>query len=307
MSVPTTVDFDGAGGVCIRADRWGEPAGPPVILLHGGGQTRHAWRGTARRLAAAGFHAIAVDLRGHGDTDRAPDGDYSLDAFANDLRAIASRLDRPPAVVGASLGGIAGLLAEGETPGLTAAIVLVDVAPRMEEAGMLRIVAFMTARPDGFADLDEAADTIADYLPHRPRPTDLSGLAKNLRRGVDGRWHWHWDPAFLTSDRRPGAMRDPARLAAAARSLRVPTLLVRGGSSDLVSEESAADLLALQPAAEYVDVSGAGHMVAGDRNDVFSDAVVDFLCRVLEPSGLDSAHGPGEAGGPGPAALRGPR
>ena len=278
-AVPTSAVVSGAGGVRLRVDVWGDPAGPPVVLLHGGGQTRHAWGGTARRLADAGFQALAVDLRGHGDSDRSGDADYSLDAFADDLRAVAATLDRPPAVVGASLGGIAGLLAEGETPGLTSAVVLVDVAPRMEEEGVMRIVSFMTARPDGFADLEEAADTIAEYLPHRPRRTDLSGLAKNLRRGADGRWRWHWDPAFLSSDRRPGAMRDPARLAAAARALRVPTLLVRGGMSDLVSEESAADLLALQPAAEYVDVSGAGHMVAGDRNDAFNDAVLDFARR----------------------------
>mgnify|MGYP003350667560 CR=1 FL=1 len=134
---------------------------------------------------------------------------------------------------------------------------------------------------EGFASLDEVADAVHAYNPHRPRPTDLSGLRKNVRQRADGRWYWHWDPAFITSRPFEGESRQlrsrPDLLDDAARSLRVPTLLVRGRQSDLLSEQGAREFLDIVPHARYADVGGAGHMVAGDRNDAFNDAVVTFL------------------------------
>jgi peroxiredoxin len=137
---------------------------------------------------------------------------------------------------------------------------------------------------DGFGSLDEVADAIAAYNPHRPRPSNLDGLAKNLRKRGD-RWYWHWDPAFIGGrmggqDETRSSLIDPERLGKAARNLTVPTLLVRGRVSDLLSEEGAQELLQLVPHAQLVDVAGAGHMVAGDRNDLFNDAVVSFLDTV---------------------------
>jgi pimeloyl-ACP methyl ester carboxylesterase len=275
----TAAEFRGKGGIRLVGDAYGDPGARPVVLLHGGGQTRHAWGGTAAALAAAGWYAVALDMRGHGDSEWAADGDYSVDTLAADLHHVARALGRP-AVVGASLGGITALLAEGEAPqSIARAIVLVDVAPRVELPGVTRIVSFMTGRPEGFATLDEAADAIAAYNSHRPRPTDLSGLRKNLRQGDDGRYRWHWDPALM-SDKRPGATQNPERQEAAARRLTVPTLLVRGRMSDLLSESGARAFLAIVPHARYADVTGAGHMVAGDRNDAFTRAVVDFLADV---------------------------
>jgi pimeloyl-ACP methyl ester carboxylesterase len=265
-------------GLTLAGDAWGNPSAAPVVLLHGGGQTRHAWGGTAAALAERGWHAIALDLRGHGESEWAPDHDYRVDAYASDLRAVASAFGRPLAVVGASLGGMAALLAAGEPPAIDAsAVVLVDIAPRTEPAGVQRIIAFMTANPDGFASLEEAADAVAAYLHHRPRPRDLAGLRKNLRHGDDGRYRWHWDPHMMTGDKRISATRNPERLETAAAAVRAPILLVRGRMSDVLSEAGARALLAVVPSACYVDVSGAGHMVAGDRNDRFTDAVVTFL------------------------------
>lgn len=278
---PRALRFAGHGGVTLAADAWGDPEAPPVVLLHGGGQTRHAWGGTAELLAREGWQAVAVDLRGHGESDWSPDRDYSVEAFVHDVRAVVGAFRERPVLVGASLGGIAALIAEGEAPApLCAALVLVDIAVRIEVDGALRIIQFMRARPEGFASLEEAADAVAAYLPHRRRPRDLSGLARNLRRGPDGRLRWHWDPAFLEPGRGPRPGQDTARLERAARALRVPTLLVRGRLSDLLSEEGARHFLSLAPHACYADVSGAGHMVAGDRNDAFTDAVVDFLRSV---------------------------
>ncbi|SRR5581483_4419953 len=279
------VTFTGRDGNAIAGDEAGPPDGPPVVLLHGGGQTRHSWGTTLGVLGDRGWRAYSLDLRGHGGSEWAPDGDYTLDAFAGDVVAVSRQLGRPPALVGASLGGIASLAAIGDNTDevIATALVLVDVAPRIEEAGRDRIGAFMIEHmDDGFASLDEVADAIQAYNPHRPRPSDLSGLQKNLRRGDDGRWYWHWDPSFIKGrmggdDETRASLVDPDRLQAAARNITVPTLLVRGRMSDLLSEEGARELLELVPHAQMVDVAGAGHMVAGDRNDLFNDAVVQFL------------------------------
>ncbi|MFN8545323.1 MAG: alpha/beta hydrolase [Candidatus Binatia bacterium] len=270
--------------LALVGDVYGDAAAPPVLLLHGGGQTRHAWGETAAHLGACGFRAYALDQRGHGDSDFAPDADYRLEAFAADLRGVVVQLGARPAIVGASLGGLAALLAEGEsagTAGIASAIVLVDIVPRMELAGVARIVEFMRARPEGFASLEEAAEAVASFLPHRPRPTGLAGLRKNLRLGADGRYRWHWDRQMMFGPQRLGASGHADHLERCARTLRVPTLLVRGRMSDVVSEEGARRFLDLVPHARYADVSGAGHMVVGDRNDAFTQAVVTFLSEVV--------------------------
>jgi len=281
------IELSGWGGLRLAADSFGPPDGPPVVLLHGGGQTRHAWGGTAAVLAREGWHALAVDQRGHGDSQWAEDGNYAFEAFGRDVDTFARQLSEPPVLVGASLGGIASLFAVGELKTPARGLILVDVAVRMEAEGVIRIVEFMTARPDGFTSLEDAAEAIAEYLPHRKRPSDLSGLAKNLRQGEDGRYRWHWDPRFMLRDEGPRSLRPemPARLEEMARSLEIPTLLVRGRLSDLLSEEGAQHFLDLVPHAQFADVSKAGHMVAGDRNDLFTEAVVSFLHEALPLTG----------------------
>jgi pimeloyl-ACP methyl ester carboxylesterase len=278
------ITFKGHGGLALVAHASGDPTAPPVLLLHGGGQTRHAWAETATRLAAHGWYAVALDLRGHGESAWADDEDYSVDAFAGDVAIIAATFSQPPAVIGASLGGIAALVAQGETASsLCSALVLVDIAPRIEVAGVQRIVAFMGAHLEGFASLEEAADAIAAYLPHRPRPESLDRLAKNLRCGDGGRYYWHWDPRFLMGKRPPSASGDMDRLLRAAQTVRVPTLLVRGQLSDMVSEAGVVEFLRAVPHASYVDVSDAGHMVVGDRNDIFAAAILEFLGSLPQP------------------------
>jgi pimeloyl-ACP methyl ester carboxylesterase len=275
------IDFVAPSGLRIAADEW-PGVGPAVVLAHGGGQTRHSWGGTAETLAAHGHRVISMDLRGHGDSDWAPDGDYHMSAYRDDALAVVGSIGSPVAWVGASLGGMTGLHAVDEAPDLFSALVLVDITPRPAAAGVSRILEFMAKDAgNGFATLDDAADAIAEYQPHRPRPTDLSGLSKNLREGADGRWRWHWDPAFLNT--RTGGTSEHGRdrhhdeLVEIARQLTIPTLLVRGKLSDLVTEAEVTEFLEMVPHAEYVDVADAAHMIAGDRNDVFTDAVVTFL------------------------------
>jgi pimeloyl-ACP methyl ester carboxylesterase len=282
-----TERLSGANGLELAADVDGPSDGATVVLLHGGGQTRHSWAGTHKILAEAGWRTYSIDMRGHGDSDWSPEGDYSLDGFANDISAVTRQMHQPPVLVGASLGGLSSLVAIGEAEDqseVARALVMVDVAHRVEEKGRDRIGAFMTGNIDGFESLEEAADAIAAYNPHRPRPKDLSGLAKNLRQREDGRWVWHWDPAFVTgkfgsADETRVSVIQPNRLEAAAKKIQVPTLLVRGRRSDLLSEEGAQAFLDTVPHAEFVDVAGAGHMVAGDRNEIFNQAILGFLER----------------------------
>ncbi len=278
---PEGVRFTVDGCLQLVGDAWGDPANPCVVLLHGGGQTRHAWAGTAATLAEAGWYAMAIDQRGHGESDWAPDGNYDRTRYADDVIEIADALPSPPVLVGASLGGIASLMAIHRAPHpIARALVLVDIATRMEPKGLDRIFAFMQAAPEGFANLEEAADAIAAYNPHRPRPSDLRGLEKNLRQGEDGRWRWHWDPRFLEQKIPAEPPRQWGALDDAARSLDLPTLLVRGRMSDILSEEGARVFLEQVPHAKFADISNAGHMVAGDRNDLFTNAVLDFLLEI---------------------------
>lgn len=285
---PAAATFIGASGNKLAADVYGEE-GAPVLLLHGGGQTRHAWKQTAEAIARTGRVAYALDQRGHGDSEWTEH--YTFADFAADARAVAGALTvrsgQRPIVIGASLGGMSALLAEGDAEraggNVFSALVLVDITPRVDPSGVAKVMGFMRAHArEGFGSIAEAADAVAQYLPHRPRPRSHDGLKKNLRLSPDGRWRWHWDPRFMDSR---GAGRDDrttleASLIDAAKKLKIPALLVRGASSELVQEAHAREFLELVPHAELADVSGARHMVAGDRNDSFSAAILDFLGRL---------------------------
>jgi pimeloyl-ACP methyl ester carboxylesterase len=282
---PRRVTFSGFEGVTLVADVRGSDDSWPVLLLHGGGQTRHAWGSTAERVAEMGWRTVSVDLRGHGDSQWAPNGDYSFSAFSADILAVADQLGRPPVLVGASLGGVAAMLAEGTSDRtVSVGLVLVDITPKAGRKGVERIRDFMVSGLDGFATLEEAADAIAAYTPNRPRRMRPEGLMKVLRER-DGRWYWHWDPAFVSRGRTETV---PDRLLGlldvAIDNIAVPTMLVRGMLSDVVTDEGVDDLLSRLPGATVVDVDGAAHMIAGDRNDVFSDAVVRFLEDQVRPT-----------------------
>ena len=284
--------WQGAGSNRIAGDSWGPPQGPLVLLQHGGGQTRHAWKRVGVLLGRAGYHTVSFDARGHGDSDWAVDGVYGQDAMVADLKCVIERLgNRRPVLVGASMGGGTSLVAVGEDHVDATALVLVDVAPRIETEGVAKIQAFMNMKPGGFDSLQEVADAIAGYQPHRRAPDSLAGLAKNVRLGADGKYHWHWDPRFRDISRRLDLRKQ--RLEDCARRLTLPTLLVRGGLSDVLSEEGAKEFFHLAPHSEYVNVTGAAHMVAGDRNDDFGQAVIEFLARNV-PVGEKPVQAPHE-------------
>lgn len=266
----------------LAADVGGPPDAPCVAFFPGAGQTRRAWAPTATGLAQAGYRVLSLDLRGHGGSEWARDGNYGIDAFVADIEAVLCTMKSPGVLVGASIGGIAALMAAaGHLAARVAGLVLVDVVPQMDPGGLKRIRGFMAAYPNGFANVDEAADAVAAFLPNRPRPSSQDGLLNSLRKCDDGRLRWHWDPAFHAGS---AGRRDMfARMEARAVHVSAPTLLISGKKSEVVSREGAQRLLAVMPLAHWVDVENASHMVAGDSNAAFNEALKDFVGTVLPP------------------------
>lgn len=278
----TTRKLSTRDGVVLIADVTGEADTPCVVLAHGGGQTRFSWQATLQALATAGYRALAYDARGHGESGWSPDGKYSFFQRADDLRTVLDDVGGTAILIGASMGGItsmeaisSGLLAPEQVP----ALVLVDIVLRPQRSGVQRVRDFMASNPNGFATLDEAVDAVAAYNPHRPRPKDGGHLMRNLRRGDDGRLRWHWDPRIVPAN----IDEDMVELERIATSFKppetMPTLLVRGGDSDVVTPDSAQDFKRWMPHAEIAVVPKAGHMVAGDSNRTFNSAILDFLAR----------------------------
>ena len=272
--------FKGHGDIKIAADVWGSNNQELVILLHGGGQTRHAWGDTGKKLAEAGYHSVALDLRGHGDSEWHADGDYSIRAYKDDLVSIINEIGKPARLVGASLGGMASLALAGDeiNSDLCTALIMVDIGIYPDPVGSDRIVSFMLSGEKGFDSLEDAAKSISDYLPHRKKPKDLEGLKKNLRLKDDGRYYWHWDPRFIR--RKPGSQDREGYFdlqLKAAEKVTIPTLLIRGALSDVVTMEDVDYFLSVISHAKFVEIERAAHMIAGDRNDVFAEEAIKFL------------------------------
>jgi pimeloyl-ACP methyl ester carboxylesterase len=266
-------------GLRLTGELAGSGRSPLVLLLHGGGQTRYAWAATAASLIEDGFDVARYDARGHGDSDWSPNRDYRMETHARDIIDALRMLDRPASLVGASMGGVSGLIAAAEAPERVRSLVLVDIVPRFAPEGVERVRSFMLAHPDGFATIEEAAAAVRAYNPLRAPSRNPQGLLRSLRER-HGRLYWHWDPAVIGDP--PGeelASMLSERLAALPSAM--PLLLVSGAQSDVVDPEAIEEFRRQAPQAETVAVQRAGHMVAGDRNDAFSDAIGDFLKRSI--------------------------
>jgi pimeloyl-ACP methyl ester carboxylesterase len=277
---PVAVRLTADDGVVLAADL-AAGAAPGLLLAHGFGQTRQAWTATQHRLAAAGRASLAWDVRGHGGSQRnPPERRYSGEQFVADVIVAAAAIgaEAPPTrpvLVGASMGGLTGLMAQALAQPFSA-LVLVDITPRWEASGVERILGFMSAHPDGFESYEHAAEQISAYLPHRRARKTPAQLAHLLQPRADGRLVWHWDPRLL-AEFIPDTHGLQERLDDACRALDVPVLLVSGGRSDLVNARTIEHFLELAPHARHVSLPDATHMVAGDDNDAFTDSLLTFL------------------------------
>jgi pimeloyl-ACP methyl ester carboxylesterase len=238
--------FQTEKAITIIADAFGNPENDPILLLHGGGQTRNSWKKTGQILAQKGWYVIATDARGHGESSWCEKGNYSFEYITKDLIAILKQLDKQPILIGASMGGITSLAALHYHPNIAKGLILVDVSPRIEKKGTDRIFAFMGAKPEGYENLEAVQEAVRAYMPHRKNIGSLEGLKKNLRKLPNGNYGWHWDPKMLqiwkeqSNDIFGGETE--SFLTQTLANLDIPALLIRGGISDVVSKEIVAEL-----------------------------------------------------------------
>ena len=274
-----TVSYQG-DGLALAGEAFGDPAAPPVLFFHGGGQSRNAWRGSARQVGEAGFYGIAFDLRGHGESEWATDGDYHVEAFARDVEALLPQFARRVTLVGASRGGQAALIGGARHPAMIRLIMLADVAPDMPDNGIDGIRRFFAEGAKGYDSLEAAADALSHHL-GQPRVADPARLARSMRQDDKGRFHWHWDPATGNEEFLHPPSENEAVLAAAAR-VSSPLVMVRAELSHLVNDRNTARFKALAPHLEVLIARGAGHMFTADRNDAFAAQLLAQLSRYPE-------------------------
>ena len=255
---------------------WGEPSAPPVLLLHGVTGHARTWDGEARALADR-HRVLALDQRGHGDSDAAPDGDYSTDSLVGDLVAFAGALALPPVrLVGLSLGGRVATAFAARHAAAVERLVVIDIGPELPPAGAGRVGMLMAGSPERFASVDDA---VAHARAGNPRYDDAllrHRVAHAVRPLPGGGYAWKYDRAIREAVR-TGRWRDGLDLWPLWKTVACPTLVVRGAESDILTGDIAGRMLAAQPRARLVEVAGAGHTVPGDRPDEFLAALREFL------------------------------
>ena len=277
MTKITPVEYKTPDGLILRADVGGKLGAPTLVMMHGGGQTRHSWSRAMNHLIEKGYYVVNYDARGHGDSDWAPKGDYNVVTMAADLRAVLATISGRVAIIGASMGGLAAFYAIGtaERP-IAEALVMGDVVLNPTEEGTARTRAFMLAHQDGFATLEEAAEVIASYTGHK-RSGNLEGLRRNLRQRENGRLYWHWDGRLLDQDLQ--ARR--TMLHEVAPKVTLPLMLMRGGKSLVTTDANVAEMKQAVPQLEVQIIPNAGHMITGDDNETFATGIDGFLRRHL--------------------------
>jgi len=250
--------------------------------LHGITQTAHSWDEVAAALARD-YHVLCLDQRGHGESDWAPDGDYSRQTHAADIAAITDALGLSHILLaGMSMGGINAITLTARHPDTVRALIIVDVSPEIEARGVENIRAFIQA-PDELDSVEEFVERAQRFNPRRSRENIRSRLAHNLKRLPSGKWTWKYDTALRAPERgfHASAL---AHLWDDVHAIRCPTLIIKGEESDILSADSARKLQAAIPRSELAIVAGAGHSVMGDNPEGFLAAVRPFLQKIAPPA-----------------------
>jgi len=263
-----------ADGVRLHYLEWPGPVTEPLLLfLHGGGLHAHSFDSVGLLLRRIG-RCVALDLRGHGESDWAGSGGYGTDAIAADLDTVTASFGaRQVVLVGHSLGGMAALVWAARRPAVLAGLVVVDVGPDIDDTTGLSINDLISRRPF-FADLEEADAFLAGVLP-RTREASTSGVAQNLTWTDGGMLTWKHDTAQFHPEM--GRIASPDELRQAAARIACPALVLRGERSRVFSDEGAAELAALIPRARWERVPGAGHTIQTGNPRALADAMARFL------------------------------
>jgi pimeloyl-ACP methyl ester carboxylesterase len=263
-------------GFALHYVEWGAPAAPPVILLHGITGHARTWDTLAEGLAGS-WRVLALDQRGHGDSEPAPDADYGVGAMADDLGAFADALGlRTFALVGLSMGGRVAMGFAGAHPARVERLVIVDIAPDIHPPGMTRIRAMIANSPETIESEEWAVETAMAANPRADVGELRHRIKHALRRESDGTLTWKYARDVREMMRR-GGRREPLDLWERLTHIAGPTLLVRGAESDVLSPELAERVVAALPNGRLVEVPAAGHTVPGDRPIEFIEVVRRFL------------------------------
>ena len=266
-----------ANGLRFHYLEWGDRAKPTILLLHGFAQTCHSWDFVSLSLADR-FHVIALDQRGHGDSEWAPDGDYSPESQQRDINAIVEALGLNDLILmGLSMGGRNAFTYAANHPETVKALVVVDASPENLRAGSQNIKRFVQ-QEDELDSLDDFVERVRVYNPRRPISQIRGSIAHNLKQLPNGKWTWKYDRVLRTPGGRPSPDHKTAeRLWGYVDSLKCPTLIVRGAASDVVALETAEQMRLRIPNGQLATVEGAGHLVMGDNPSGFERMVSAFL------------------------------
>ena len=268
-----------AGGLRFHYLEWGSPNRPTLLMLHGICQQCHSWDFISLAVADR-YHVIALDARGHGDTQWPPDVDYSLDAHQRDLDAVADALGlRDFVVVGHSMGGRNGYVFASRRPDLVRGLVIVDTGPGQVAAGSRRIRNFISL-PDRLNSYEEFVQRVMDYT-GRPAWLVHGSLQHTIRETSDGKWTWKYDSTIRSPDFRPESWPSNA-LWRCLENLQCPTLLVRGANTDVLSEEVFQRMQRVIPDCRSATVEKAGHLVPGDNPRGFLEVLTPFLASLKD-------------------------
>ena len=264
-------------GLRFHYHDWGSEGKPPFVCLHGGAQTAHSWDDFAL-VVRGDYHVYALDQRGHGDSNWASDGDYSRQTQSEDVAAFVSALGLSPFILaGLSMGGINAITYTARYPERVRALIIVDVGPEIEVRGRENIQSFIAGieELDSFEAFVERAHR---FNPRRSLENLRQRLSHNLKQLPNGKWTWKFDQKRLGAGARSGI--GPEGLWEDVRKIRCPTLIVRGGESDILAPEAAERLRAAIPNSRVTVVPSAGHSVMGDNPAGFATAVQEFLGTV---------------------------
>jgi len=255
---------------------WGAATAPPLLMLHGVTGHARTWDDEAAAFAAR-YRVLALDQRGHGDSDPSPNADYTVATLSSDVAAFIDALGLSHlSIVGLSMGGRVAIAFAGQATTRVDRLVIVDIGPEISQAGMVRVGTLMARSPELFPSLEHALAfhrltnplyteaMLRHRVEHGTKPLDGGGLTWKYDRG-------------LRDAVRAGTWRDPIDLWPLWRAIACPILLVRGGDSDVLSPEIAKRMLDENPNARLAEVAGAGHTVPGDQPAVFQALLAEFL------------------------------
>lgn len=269
-------------GVTLAASAWGRADGMPVCFFHGFSQSKRLWLEAAQIVARHGFLGLSVDLRGHGESEWAPDGDYRAEAYGRDVACLLEHLGRPTALVGGSRGGRAAFIGASRRQDKVALVLLCDMAPRLQGKERDKIVTYLKKSLAGFDSVEEAAQLLYTEL-DQPKMANVANLRKAMRE-ENGRLYWRWDRRAAADDLLH-AEEDVVVMEAAAKIMKRPVVMLWGERESLVTPEEIQRFREMTPQLIVERARGTTHIFTWRDNALVASRALHHLARLRAGSG----------------------